>query len=60
MLLSDAWLLLPKVARTFPPLVVLVLALRVWVSLLELVAVVPVLERYLSGSRTRLTNLINI
>jgi len=59
MLLSDvAWL--PKVVvRVFPPpLVVLVLALRVWVSLFELVAVVPVLERYLSGSRTRLTNLI--
>ena len=52
---------MPKVvARVFPPLVVLVLALRVWVSLLELVAVVPVLERCLSGSRTRLTNLIII
>jgi hypothetical protein len=42
---------------TPPPLVVLVLALLVWVSLLELLAVVPVLDRYLSGSRTRLTNL---
>ena len=54
---------MPKVARVFPttppPLVVLVLALLVWVSLFELlVAVVPVLDRYLSGSRTRLTNLI--
>ena len=59
MLLSDvAWL--PKdVVKVFPPpLVVLVLALRVWVSLFELVAVVPVFERCLSGSRTRLTNLI--